>query len=75
MTAICNAIMQQTSRHVHLVSIDVKSEGSILLKEIMIHSHCKFKELDAELHTSYEKNCYYIVVHIGSLVSHKGCGL
>ena len=36
MTVVCSAIMQQIVRHVHLASIDVKSEDSILLKETMI---------------------------------------
>ena len=32
-------------RRVYLASINVKSEGSILIEETVIHSHCVFKEI------------------------------
>ena len=45
----------QVVRCVYLASNDVKSEGSILLKETMIHSYCVVKEVCGALHVVWEK--------------------
>ena len=44
------------SRHDHLASINVKSEGSILLEETVTCSHCILKEICGALHAVREVN-------------------
>ena len=39
----------------HLASIDVKSEGSILLEGAVTHSHCVFKEICGAVRVVWEK--------------------
>ena len=46
---------------IHLASIDVKSEGSILIKETVTHSHCVFKEICGAL-CIVRENFYYLLL-------------
>ena len=46
-------------RHVHLASINVKSEDSILHEETVTRSHCTLKEICGALRVVREKY-YYI---------------
>ena len=54
-------------RRTHLASIDVKSEGSILLEGTVIHSHCGMQ--------SCTRHMGDFTRPISSVVSREGCGL